>query len=124
MQGDGLQCLMQVSGLALLSLKEGLAHPHATSIMLHKSQLAYISDSIVNVGHVALIMMQTSNHYFSAQSVSLHRQASTDGLFSVVFSSFPLPPFFFKLDLLILPENLCWILFIITFFFFFFSPQS
>lgn len=73
-QGDGLQRLVQVSILAVVSLKEGLAHPHAASIMPHKSQLAYISESIVNVGQVVLIMMQTSNHYFSAQSASLFRQ--------------------------------------------------
>lgn len=92
-RGDELQCLVQVSILAVLSLKEGLAYHHAASMAPHKSQLAYISESIVNVGHVALIMMQTSNHYFSAQSASLRRQASTDGLFSVVF--FLLPFLFF-----------------------------
>lgn len=64
--------------------------------------------------------MQTSNHYFSAQSVSRHRQASADGLFSVVFFLL----LFFKLDLLILPGNLCWILFIIVFFFFFLHKVS
>lgn len=93
-RGDGLQCLVQVLILAVLSLKKGLSHTPAASIMPHKSQRAYISESIVNVGHVALIMMQTSNHYFSAQSASLRRQASGDGLFSVVFPSSPLLFFF------------------------------
>lgn len=113
--------MSHVSVWALLPPKQGLAHPHSASIMPHKSQLAYISDAVVNVGHVALIMMQTSNHYFSAQSASCRRQASADGLFSVVFFLF----LFFKLDLLILPGNLCWILFIIAFLLlFFFFAQS
>lgn len=55
---------------------------------------------------------------FSAHSASLHRQAGADGLFGVVFFFFPLFYSFFKLDLLIPPGNLCWILFIITFFLF------
>lgn len=116
MQGDKLQCLMQVCILALLALKEGLTDPHAAPIMPHKPQ--YISESMVNVGHVPLITMQASNHYSSAHSASLHRQAGADGLFGVVFFFFPLFYSFFKLDLLIPPGNLCWILFIITFFLF------
>lgn len=60
--------------------------------------------------------MQTSNHYSSAHSASLHRQAAAAGLFGVVIFFLPLFYFIFKLDLLIPPGNLRWILFIITFF--------
>lgn len=35
-QGDKVQCLMQVLILALLALKEGLSDPHVAPIMLHK----------------------------------------------------------------------------------------
>lgn len=110
---------MQVSSLAFPSLKEGLSHPHSAAI----TPLAYTADSIVNVGHVALIMMRTSNHYFSAQSAS-RCQATADGLFSVVFSSYLFFPLFFKLDLLILPGNLGWILFIIAFYYYYIFAQS
>lgn len=62
-----------------------------------KFQLAYLSDNIVNVGHVALIMMQTSNHYFSAQSASSPLQASSDGLSTVGWGFLLLFCFFLSL---------------------------
>lgn len=69
--------------------RAGLADP-TLSPSRRESQPAHIPGGIVNVGHVALIMMQTSNHYFSAQSASLCHQASTEGLFNAAFP----PPFF------------------------------
>lgn len=112
MQGDKLQCLMQVCILALLALKEGLTDPHAAPIMPHKPQ--YISESMVNVGHVPLITMQASNHYSQPTALLFIVRLVLMGCLVSFFNSF----FFFKLDLLIPPGNLCWILFVITFFLF------
>lgn len=70
------------------------------------------------MGHVALIMMQTSNHYFSAQSASLCHQASTEGLFNAAFP----PPFF--LLFLNLTSDSGWEFMVGSFYYCFFFPLS
>lgn len=96
--------------------RAGLADP-TLSPSRRESQPAHIPGGIVNVGHVALIMMQTSNHYFSAQSASPCHQASTEGLFNAAFP----PPFF--LLFLNLTSDSGWEFMVGSFYYcFFFSP--